>query len=94
MRNTIQNYLSGFKIETFSPVSMALCIGVMAFSLYTPHERNFIYELYESLLHIKAVLVYPILGLLLIKILLLRELDTYFDIVTLLILLWLIYSVS
>ena len=90
MRKTIQTYLSGFKIETFSPVSMALWVSAMALSLYTPHEGN----LYEDFLHIKAVLVCLLLGMLLIKILLLRELDTFFDIVTLLILLWLIYSVS
>ena len=38
MRKTIQTYLSGFKIETFSPVSMALWVSAMAMSLYTPHE--------------------------------------------------------
>ena len=89
MRKTIQTYLSGFKIERFSPVSMALWVGAMALSLYTPYEGN----LYEAFLHIKAVLVCPLLGMLLIKTLLLREL-TLFDIGTLLILLWLIYSVS
>ena len=85
MRKTIQTYLSGFKIETFSPVSMVLWVGAMALSLYTPHEENLIY-LYEALLHIKAVLVCLLLGMLLIKILLLRKLDTLFDIVTLIIL--------
>ena len=94
MRKTIQTYLSGFKIETFSPVSMVLWVGAMALSLYTPYERNFIYELYESLLHIKAVLVCPLLVLLLIKILLLRKLDTLFDIVTLIILMSSLYSTS
>ena len=93
MRKTIQTYLSGFKIETFSPVSMALWAAAMAFSLYTPHEENLIY-LYEALLHIKAVLVCPLLGMLLIKILLLRKLDTLFDIVTLIILMSSLYSMS
>ena len=79
MRKTIQTYLSGFKIETFSPVSMALWAAAMVLSLYTPHEGN----LYEDFLHIKAVLVYLLLGMLLIKILLLRELDILFDIATL-----------
>lgn len=88
MRKTIQTYLSGFKIETFSPVSMALWVSAMALSLYTPHEGN----LYKALLHIKAVLVCPLLGMLLIKILLLRKLDTLFDIVTLIILMSFLYS--
>ena len=88
MRKTIQTYLSGFKIETFSPVSMALWVSAMA--LYTPHEGN----LYKALLHIKAVLVCPLLGMLLIKILLLRKLDTLFDIVTLIILMSSLYSMS
>lgn len=88
MRKTIQTYLSGFKIETFSPVSMVLWVGAMALSLYTPYEGN----LYEALLHIKAVLVCPLLVLLLIKILLLRKLDTLFDIVTLIILMSFLYS--
>ena len=80
MRKTIQTYLSGFEIERFSPVSMALWVGAMALSLlYTPDEEN----LYEASLHIKAVLVCPLLGMLLIKILLLRKLDLLFDIVTL-----------
>ena len=91
MRKTIQTYLSGFKIETFSPVSMALWVSAMALSLYTPHEENLIY-LYEALLHIKAVLVCLLLGMLLIKILLLRKLDTLFDIVTLIILMSSLYS--
>ena len=78
------------KIETFSPVSMALWVGAMALSLYTPHEGN----LYKALLHIKAVLVCPLLGMLLIKILLLRKLDTLFDIVTLIILMSSLYSMS
>lgn len=90
MRKTIQTYLSGFKIETFSPVSMVLWVGAMALSLYTPYEGN----LYEALLHIKAVLVCPLLVLLLIKILLLRKLDTLFDIVTLIILMSSLYSTS
>ena len=84
MRKTIQTYLSGFKIETFSPVSMVLWVGAMALSLYTPFEGN----LYE------AVLVCPLLVLLLIKILLLRKLDTLFDIVTLIILMSSLYSTS
>lgn len=89
MRNTIQNYLSGFKIETFSPGSMALWVGAMALSLlYTPDEEN----LYEAFLHIKAVLVCPLLGMLLIKTLLLRKLDLLFDIVTLIILMSSLYS--
>jgi len=79
MRKTIQTYLSGFEIERFSPVSMALWAAAMVLSLYTPHEGN----LYKALLHIKAVLVYLLLGMLLIKILLLRELDILFDIATL-----------
>ena len=80
MRKTIQTYLSGFEIERFSPVSMALWVGAMALSLlYTPDEEN----LYEASLHIKAVLVCPLLGMLLIKTLLLRKLDLLFDIVTL-----------
>lgn len=80
MRKTIQTYLSGFEIERFSPVSMALWVGAMALSLlYTPDEEN----LYEAFLHIKAVLVCPLLGMLLIKTLLLRKLDLLFDIVTL-----------
>ena len=91
MRNTIQNYLSGFKIERFSPVSMALWAAAMVLSLYTPHEENLIY-LYEALLHIKAVLVCLLLGMLLIKILLLRKLDTLFDIVTLIILMSSLHS--
>lgn len=91
MRKTIQTYLSGFEIERFSPVSMALWAAAMAFSLYTPHEENLIY-LYEALLHIKAVLVCLLLVLLLIKILLLRKLDTLFDIVTLIILMSFLYS--
>lgn len=90
MRNTIQNYLSGFEIETFSPVSMALWAAAMVLSLYTPDEGNF----YESFLHIKAVLVCLLLGMLLIKILLLRKLDTLFDIVTLIILMSSLYSMS
>lgn len=91
MRNTIQNYLSGFKIETFSPGSMALWVGAMALSLlYTPDEGN----LYEAFLHIKAVLVCPLLGMLLIKTLLLRKLDLLFDIVTLFILMSSLYSMS
>ena len=90
MRNTIQNYLSGFKIETFSPGSMARWVGAMALSLYTPHEGN----LYEAFLHIKAVLVCPLLGMLLIKTLLLRKLDLLFDIVTLFILMSSLYSMS
>lgn len=90
MRNTIQNYLSGFKIEIFSPGSMALWVGAMALSLYTPHEGN----LYEAFLHIKAVLVCPLLGMLLIKTLLLRELAYVFDILTLFIILSSIYSMS
>ena len=91
MRKTIQTYLSGFKIETFSPVSMALWAAAMVLSLYTPHEENLIY-LYEALLHIKAVLVCLLLGMLLIKILLLRKLDTLFDIVTLIILMSSLHS--
>lgn len=80
MRKTIQTYLSGFEIERFSPVSMALWVGAMALSLlYTPDEEN----LYEAFLHIKAVLVCPLLGMLLIKTLLLWKLDLLFDIVTL-----------
>ena len=79
MRKAIQTYLSGFEIERFSPVSMALWAAAMVLSLYTPHEGN----LYEDFLHIKAVLVYLLLGMLLIKILLLRELDILFDIATL-----------
>ena len=90
MRKTIQTYLSGFKIETFSPVSMALWAAAMVLSLYTPHEGN----LYEDFLHIKAVLVCLLLGMLLIKILLLRKLDTLFDIVTLIILMSSLYSTS
>ena len=39
---------------------MALWVGAMALSLYTPHEGN----LYEAFLHIKAVLVCSLLGLL------------------------------
>ena len=93
MRKTMQTYLSGFEIERFSPVSMALWAAAMAFSLYTPHEENLIY-LYEALLHIKAVLVCLLLGMLLIKILLLRKLDTLFDIVTLIILMSSLYSTS
>ena len=88
MRKTIQTYLSGFEIERFSPVSMALWAAAMVLSLYTPHEGN----LYEALLHIKAVLVCLLLVLLLIKILLLRKLDTLFDIVTLIILMSFLYS--
>ena len=88
MRNTIQNYLSGFEIERFSPVSMALWAAAMVLSLYTPHEGN----LYEDFLHIKAVLVCLLLGMLLIKILLLRKLDTLFDIVTLIILMSSLHS--
>ena len=89
MRKTIQTYLSGFEIERFSPVSMALWVGAMALSLlYTPDEEN----LYEAFLHIKAVLVCPLLGMLLIKILLLRKLDTLFDIVTLIILMSSLHS--
>lgn len=79
MRKTIQTYLSGFEIERFSPVSMALWAAAMVLSLYTPHEGN----LYEDFFHIKAVLVYLLLVMLLIKILLLRELDILFDIATL-----------
>ena len=90
MRKTIQTYLSGFEIERFSPVSMALWAAAMVLSLYTPHEGN----LYEDFLHIKAVLVCPLLGMLLIKILLLRKLDTLFDIVTLIILMSSLYSMS
>lgn len=90
MRNTIQNYLSGFEIERFSPVSMALWAAAMVLSLYTPHEGN----LYEDFLHIKAVLVCLLLGMLLIKILLLRKLDTLFDIVKPIILMSSIYSMS
>lgn len=75
MRKTIQTYLSGFEIERFSPVSMALWAAAMVLSLYTPHEENLIY-LYEALLHIKAVLVCLLLGMLLIKILLLRKLGS------------------
>ena len=90
MRKTIQNYLSGFEIERFSPVSMALWAAAMVLSLYTPHEGN----LYEDFLHIKAVLVCLLLGMLLIKILLLRKLDTLFDIVTLIILMSSLYSTS
>ena len=90
MRKTIQNYLSGFEIERFSPVSMALWAAAMVLSLYTPHEGN----LYEDFLHIKAVLVCLLLGMLLIKILLLRKLDTLFDIVTLIILMSSLYSMS
>ncbi|WP_302552360.1 hypothetical protein [uncultured Bilophila sp.] len=82
MRKTVKTYLSGFKIETFSPVSMALWVGAMALSLYTPHEGN----LYVALLQSKAVFVCLFLGMLLIKILLLRRLDRLFDIVTLIIL--------
>ena len=90
MRKTIQNYLSGFEIERFSPVSMALWAAAMVLSLYTPHEGN----LYEDPLHIKAVLVCLLLGMLLIKILLLRKLDTLFDIVKPIILMSSIYSMS
>ncbi len=90
MRKTIQNYLSGFEIERFSPVSMALWAAAMVLSLYTPHEGN----LYEDFLHIKAVLVCLLLGMLLIKILLLRKLDTLFDIVKPIILMSSIYSMS
>ncbi|WP_337432319.1 hypothetical protein [Bilophila sp.] len=85
MIKILQTYLSGFKIETFSPVSMALWVGAMALSLYTPHEGN----LYVALLHIKVVLVCPLLGMFLVKILLLRELSILFDIVTLIILIML-----
>ena len=90
MRKTIQNYLSGFEIERFSPVSMALWAAAMVLSLYTPHEGN----LYEDFLHIKAVLVCLLLGMLLIKLLLLRKLDTLFDIVKPIILMSSIYSMS
>ena len=90
MRKTIQNYLSGFEIERFSPVSMALWAAAMVLSLYTPHEGN----LYEDFLHIKAVLVCLLLGMLLIKILLLRKLDTLFDIVKPIILMSSTYSMS
>ena len=90
MRKTIQNYLSGFEIERLSPVSMALWAAAMVLSLYTPHEGN----LYEDFLHIKAVLVCLLLGMLLIKILLLRKLDTLFDIVKAIILMSSIYSMS
>ena len=70
---------------------MALWAAAMVLSLYTPHEENLIY-LYEALLHIKAVLVCLLLGMLLIKILLLRKLYTLFDIVTLIILMSSLYS--
>lgn len=69
---------------------MALWAAAMVLSLYTPHEGN----LYEDFLHIKAVLVCLLLGMLLIKILLLRKLDTLFDIVKPIILMSSIYSMS
>lgn len=89
IKRTIQTYLSGFKIEALSPVSISLWVGAMALSLYTPYERN----LYEAFLHIKAVIVYLFFGMFLIKILLLRELSIFFYIVTLIILIMLIAQI-
>ena len=93
MRNTIQNYLSGFEIKQCTVPSFFLCVAAITLSVYTPYEDGLIHIDTEALWSSKAALPCFILGMLLIKTLLLREL-TLFDIGTLLILLWLIYSVS
>lgn len=78
MISAIKIYLLGFKIKRFALVSIGLCGAAIVVSSYTPDEGT----LYEAFLHIEAVLVYLLLGMLLIKILLLRELDILFDIAT------------
>lgn len=90
MRKAIQKYLSGFEIKPFTALSFALCAATIAGSEYIPCENTISGD---AFLRLKMALIYFSLGMLLIKILLLREL-TLFDIGTLLILLWLIYSVS
>ena len=73
--------------------SFFLCVAAITLSVYTPYEDGLINIDTEALWSSQAALPCFILGMLLIKTLLLREL-TLFDIGTLLILLWLIYSVS
>lgn len=77
MISAIKTYLLGFKIKPFT--SIGFCGSAIVVSSYTPDEGT----LYEAFLHIEAVLVYLLLGMLLIKILLHRELDILFDIATL-----------
>ena len=93
MKKTVKTYLSGFKIKHLTPASISLCFAAITLSVYTPYEDGLINIDTEALWSSKAALPCFILGMLLIKTLLLREL-TLFDIGTLLILLWLIYSVS
>ena len=88
MRKTIKTYLSGFEIKPFTALSFALCAATIAGSEYIPCENAISGD---AFLRLKMALIYFSLGMLLIKTLLLREL-TLFDIGTLLILLWLIYS--
>ena len=70
---------------------MVLWVGAMALSLYTPYEDGLINIDTEALWSSKAALPCFILGMLLIKTLLLREL-TLFDIVTLIILMSSLHS--
>lgn len=95
MRKTIKTYLSGFEIKRCTTLSFL--IFVFATGVFLDANRELMYcemEYFkEGILHFKIALKYITLGLLLFKTLLLRELDTLFDIGTVF-LLWLIYFVS
>ena len=93
MRNTIQNYLSGFEIKQCTVPSFFLCVAAITLSVYTPYEDGLINIDTEALWSSKAALPCFILGMLLIKTLLMRELAS-FDMLTLFIILSSIYSMS
>ena len=94
MRNTIQHYLSGFEIKQCTVSSFFLCVAAITLSVYTPYEDGLINIDTEALWSSKAALPCFILGMLLIKTLLLRELAYVFDILTLFILMSSLYSMS
>lgn len=62
MRNTIQNYLSGFEIKQCTVSSFFLCVAAITLSVYTPYEDGLINIDTEALWSSKAPYLAFILG--------------------------------